>query len=85
MPEGASGLRCSASSLAAGFIVDCQLPEPDVREVTFSTGAVTEERLVGVDDDAMRLAYTVIGNQRITPTTRTHKWFLRARVAGLSG
>jgi hypothetical protein len=46
--------------LASGFITDCRLVAPDVREVTFSTGAVAKERLVGIDKNAMRLAYTVI-------------------------
>jgi hypothetical protein len=54
--------------LAPGFITDCRLVEPDVREVTFSTGAVAKERLVGIDKNAMRLAYTVIDS----PMGSTH-------------
>lgn len=54
--------------LAPGFIADCRLVEPDVRKVTFSTGAVAKERLVGTDDDAMRLAYTVVDS----PMGSTH-------------
>lgn len=46
--------------LATGFVATCTLDEPDVRAITFSNGAVAKERLVGVDDDARRLAYTVI-------------------------
>jgi hypothetical protein len=30
------------------------------REVTFFTGAVARERLIGTDNDAMRLAYSVV-------------------------
>lgn len=43
--------------LAPGFITDCRLVEPDVRQVTFSTGAIAKEQLVGIDEDAMRLDY----------------------------
>jgi hypothetical protein len=46
--------------LAPGFITDCRLEGPDVRVVTFFTGAVARERLVGVDAHARRLAYSVI-------------------------
>ena len=46
--------------LAPGFITDCRLEGNDVRVVTFFTGAVARERLVGVDDGARRLAYSVI-------------------------
>lgn len=49
--------------LAVGFIVKTQLISNDVREVTLANGVVLKERLVGLDDDAMRLAYTVIDDQ----------------------
>jgi hypothetical protein len=46
--------------LAPGFITDSRLESRDTRVVTFFTGAVARERLVGVDDTARRLAYTLI-------------------------
>jgi hypothetical protein len=46
--------------LAVGFVTDCTLDAPEVRTVTFFNGAVAKERLVGVDEGARRLAYTVI-------------------------
>jgi hypothetical protein len=46
--------------LAAGFVVDCRLEAEDIRIVTFSTGAVAREVLVGVDETARRLSYTVV-------------------------
>ena len=46
--------------LAVGFVADCTLDAPDVRTISFVSGAVAKERLVGVDDGARRLAYTVI-------------------------
>lgn len=46
--------------LAAGFIVKTQLISNDVRVITLSNDVVLTERLVGVDDNAMRLAYAVI-------------------------
>lgn len=45
--------------LAPGFVTDVQLTGPRERRVTFFTGAVASEYLVGVDDAIMRLAYTV--------------------------
>lgn len=45
--------------MARGFITDSKLVEPRDREITFFTGTVVREYLVGVDEDAMRLAYTV--------------------------
>jgi carbon monoxide dehydrogenase subunit G len=44
--------------LVPGFVTDTELVG-DTRKVTFFTGAVASERLVGVDEDARRLAYTV--------------------------
>lgn len=46
--------------LAHGFVVDTRLDGADIRTVTFFNGAVVRERLVGVDPEARRLAYTVI-------------------------
>ena len=45
--------------LAPGFVVDAVL-DGDVRTVTFANGAVAQERLVGVDEGARRLAYAVV-------------------------
>jgi hypothetical protein len=45
--------------LAPGFVVDSRL-EGEVRTVTFANGAVAKEALVGVDDEARRLAYAVV-------------------------
>lgn len=45
--------------LAPGFVTDVQLAGPRERRVTFFTGAVASEYLVGRDDATMRLAYTV--------------------------
>ncbi len=45
--------------LVPGFVVATEL-HGDVRVITFFNGAVAQERLVGTDADARRLAYTVI-------------------------
>ncbi len=45
--------------LAPGFVVDTQV-DGDVRTVTFANGGVARELLVGVDEGARRLAYSVI-------------------------
>jgi hypothetical protein len=46
--------------LAAGFVTDCTLDAADVRTISFFNGAVVKERLVGRDERARRLAYSVI-------------------------
>lgn len=46
--------------LAAGFIVKTELISDDVRVITLSNDVVLKERLVGIDEDTMRLAYAVI-------------------------
>jgi hypothetical protein len=46
--------------LVPGFVVDCRLDGDDARIVTFFTGGVAREVLVGVDDAARRLAYSVV-------------------------
>jgi hypothetical protein len=45
--------------LAPGFVVDARLDGPD-RIVTFFNGAVVRELLVDLDDDARRLAWSVV-------------------------
>ncbi|MFI0453777.1 SRPBCC family protein [Actinomadura sp. 6N118] len=44
--------------LAVGFVTDARM-EGDDRIVTFFTGAVARERLVGIDEEARRIAYSV--------------------------
>jgi hypothetical protein len=46
--------------LVPGFVTDAQLDGDDTRVVTFFNGVVAREKLVGVDDDARRLAYSVL-------------------------
>jgi hypothetical protein len=46
--------------LVPGFVTACRLETSDTRVVTFFNGAEARERLVGVDEDTRRLAYTVI-------------------------
>ncbi len=48
--------------LAPGFVVDTAL-EGDTRVVTFANGTVVRERVVGLDDDWRRLAYSVVGGR----------------------
>ena len=46
--------------LGRGFVTDTTMVGPRERRVTFFTGAVATEVLVGVDEDLMRLAYAVV-------------------------
>jgi hypothetical protein len=47
--------------MAPGFVTDSRLDEPDVRVVTFDNGMVLRERLIALDDEARRFAFSVIG------------------------
>jgi hypothetical protein len=49
----------SAHRLFAGVLTDGRL-DGDIRTVTFANGMVVRERIVDVDDDGRRMAYTVI-------------------------
>lgn len=53
--------------LARGFVAKTRL-DGDVREVTFSSGAVVSERIIDVDDSARRLTYAIVGGR---PTAHT--------------
>ena len=44
-------------------LTDCRLEDDVTRVVTFAGGSVVRERIVDVDDDARRVAYTVLGGQ----------------------
>jgi carbon monoxide dehydrogenase subunit G len=46
--------------VAPGFVVACRA-EPGARVVTFANGHVARELLVGLDDAARRIAYSVTG------------------------
>jgi hypothetical protein len=54
--------------LATGFVTGTTLVSPRDRAVTFFTGAVARERLIGIDDEEMRLAYSVVEG----PLNSTH-------------
>lgn len=53
--------------LVPGFVTAAEL-RGDVRVITFFNGAVAHERLVGIDDEVRRLAYTVVEG----PLAATH-------------
>ena len=46
--------------LAPGFVTDTAVLAPDKRRVTFANGAIVTEQIVSIDDDARRLAYTIL-------------------------
>lgn len=46
--------------LAPGFITGLHMVSPREREITFSSGAVAREYLVGIAADRRRLVYTIV-------------------------
>lgn len=50
--------------LAPGFVTDTRL-DGDARIVTFASGTVARELLVGCDDGRKRLAYAIAANERV--------------------
>jgi len=48
--------------LAPGFVVDTRL-EAGARVVTFGSGVVARELIIDVNDDALRLAWSVVGGK----------------------
>ncbi len=53
--------------LVPGFVIAAEL-RGDVRVITFFNGSVAREQLVGTDDEARRIAYTVVAG----PLAATH-------------
>jgi carbon monoxide dehydrogenase subunit G len=47
--------------LAPGFVVDTKFEDGPARIVTFANGVVARELIVGVEQEARRLAYAVVG------------------------
>jgi carbon monoxide dehydrogenase subunit G len=48
--------------LGPGFVTDTRL-DGDTRIVTFANGVVARERIVGIDDAARRIVYSVVGGR----------------------
>ena len=61
----------NAHQIFAPVLTDCRLDRDDIRVVTFANGLVVHEQIVDVDDDARRLAYTVLDG----PFTHHHATF----------
>lgn len=47
--------------LCPGFVVDTKMEGDDVRIVTFGNGRTARERIVNVDDERRRVAWTIVG------------------------
>ena len=47
----------------AGVLKDCRLESEDLRVATFANGLVVKERIVSVEPQRMRIAYSVIESQ----------------------
>ena len=54
--------------LAPGFVTDTRL-DADTRTVTFADGTTVAERLIDLDQDSRRVAYSVIGGH-LHPASR---------------
>lgn len=51
--------------MASGVFVDCRLDEPDVRTLTFADGTVASERLIARDEQARRIVWAWVGDDRV--------------------
>jgi hypothetical protein len=51
--------------MAPGVFVDCRLDEPDVRTLTFADGTVASERLIARDEEARRIVWEWVGDERV--------------------
>ena len=49
-----------------GFVTDCRLDGEEARIVTFANGFVARELIVDVNDRFRRLAYSVVGSERMS-------------------
>lgn len=64
--------------LARGFVVAARL-EGDTRMVTFANGSTAHELLVAVDEDQRRLAYAIVGNERLVAHSASAQVFAKGR------
>jgi uncharacterized protein YndB with AHSA1/START domain len=53
------------TKLARGFVTDTRMDGNEARIVTFANGFVAREQIVTVDAAAHRLAYAVVGSERL--------------------
>ena len=53
----ATSARCT--SVLPGFVTDARMTGPRERQVTFFNGSVVTEHLVTIDDERMRVVYTL--------------------------
>ena len=61
----------NAHQVFGPVLTDCRSDDDDTRVVTFANGMVVHELIVDVDDDARRVAYTVLDG----PFTHHHATF----------
>jgi hypothetical protein len=47
--------------MAPGFVTGCQV-EGDIRVVTFASGTVARERLIGIEQEQRRISFSIIGD-----------------------
>ncbi|MEU8898143.1 SRPBCC family protein [Nocardia sp. NPDC048505] len=52
--------------MSPGLVAESKLDAPDVRVVTFASGVVVRERLISLDDEEHRFAFSIIGDS-VTP------------------
>lgn len=48
--------------LVPGFVVDCKL-EGEARSITFANGMTAKERIVDINPDSMRVAWSAVGGR----------------------
>lgn len=51
--------------MSAGAFVGCRMDGPDIRTLTFADGTAASERLVARDDQARRIVWGWVGDERV--------------------
>src|SRR5262245_60265012 len=67
--------------LVPGFVTDTRLEE-GARVVTFGNGLVARELIVDVDDETRRVAWSVVGSQRMTHNNASAQVFADGASSG---
>jgi len=52
--------------MSDGVFTDCRMDEPDVRTLTFADGTSASERLIARDEQARRIVWGWVGDDRVT-------------------
>jgi hypothetical protein len=65
--------------MSQGLFTDCRMDEPGVRTLTFADGTSASERLIARDEQARRIVWAWVGDDRVTHDNTSMQVFVEDR------